>query len=118
MNIDKIQLQKNNLKENSTPTSGRIKVLMAVLLGLGSVTFGLQIWLSGRIATAGEEINQLEEHKEQLLLQNARLTEKMNEQITLVAVEEKAREMGFVKVHPEQIEYVDSLESFASLSSQ
>ncbi|MCA9397376.1 hypothetical protein KC573_00980 [candidate division WWE3 bacterium] len=116
--MQQIELRKHTVPGQVEQTSGKIKILLAILLGLGGVTFGLQIWLSGQIATAGEDIHRLEAQKDVLELENARLTEKMNEEITLAIVEEKAKEMGFVKVHPDQIEFVDSLESFASLSTQ
>ena len=79
--------------------------------------FGVQIWLSGEIATAGERIKSYEQRKEELLLENARLQEEFNALSSLESISKRADEMGFVKAQPDQIEYVHIVDSLASLSS-
>jgi hypothetical protein len=96
--------------------AGRSKIVVILLLAGGGIIFGLQIWLSGEIATSGELINSYEEKKQELLLENARLREAYDRQSSLEMVQKQAESMGFVKVNPDSIEYVSSLDSFANLT--
>ena len=98
--------------------STRSKIITTLIVCGGFVLFGLQIWLSGQIATAGQQIRDYENEKEKLLAENAALNEQFNTISSLEYIEEKAKEMGFVRVQPGAIEFISSLDSFASLIRQ
>lgn len=92
--------------------SNRVTLLTMLLAG---VLFGVQVWLSGEVATTGQQINQHEARKQELLTEHTRLQESYNALSSLDSVEAKAHEMGLVRVSPESIHYVSTLDSFASL---
>lgn len=108
-------------KDNQEPQQtkyGKTKLLIGLLVGLGGIAFGLQIWNSGEVATTGAQIKEYEEEKQILILENARLKEVVNNQSSLEKIQEKAKELGFVKVAPQQLEHILPLESFAIHSTQ
>ncbi len=102
----------------SAPRYTRRSVFIAVTLICASGLFGLQIWLSGEIATAGQQINEYEQRKAELTNEHARLQEQYNALSALDSIQKKAVEMGFVRVSPESLHYVNTLDSFASLFQQ
>lgn len=110
------RLQLRRKEERQLLQAGKSRILVLALLGCGSIVFGLQIWLSGEIATSGELINSYEDKRHELLLENARLKEAYNQQSSLETIQKQAEDMGFVKVNPDAIEYVNALDSFATLA--
>ncbi|MCA9390247.1 hypothetical protein KC571_02480 [candidate division WWE3 bacterium] len=117
MNLEKIELKKHQ-KLQTQKAHGRVNAVVVVVLAFAGVAFGMQIWLSGEIATAGELIGEYESQKAQLELDNARLVEALNNQSSLESIESTAYEMGLVKVHPEQVEFVAPINSFASRTTE
>jgi len=110
---------KLKLKEAKTivrySRSNKVTLLTMLLAG---VLCGVQVWLSGEVATTGQEINKYEMRKQELLTEYTRLQESYNALSSLDSVEAKAHEMGLVRVSPESIHYVSTLDSFASLIRQ
>jgi len=92
--------------------SNKVTLLTLMIAG---VLFGVQVWLSGEVATTGQQINQYEVRKQELLTEYTRLQELYNSLSALDSIETKAHEMGLVRVNPDSIHYVSTLDSFASL---
>lgn len=90
------------------------RVTLVTLIMAGGL-FCLQVWLSAEVATTGQQINQYETRRQELLTEYTRLQESYNSLSSLDAVESKANEMGLVRVSPESIHYISTLDSFASL---
>lgn len=85
------QLEAENL------SGGRAKTVVLVLVGFVVTLAFTQIYLSGRVAVMGDRIKVLEQRKQSLILESARLQDKINSISTLSYIEKEAREkLGMV----------------------
>lgn len=82
----------NNHQETPNLNSNKPKALIMVLLSLVVVLALVQIYLSGKVAVMGDKLRVLEQKKEELILENARLQDKINIISSLTYIEKKAQE--------------------------
>ncbi len=74
----------------------RFHKLVKFSLAAFLVIFLLEIWTVNRLATFGDKIQQIEDTRASLELENQYLKSQIAEQSSLPVVEKKAAELGFV----------------------
>ena len=79
----------------------KVTLSLLVLLPLGVI---LQIWVSNRLTTFGQEINQIERLRSQLVLENQLLENEIAERSSLKLMKVYATNLGFVSAR--NIEYL------------
>jgi hypothetical protein len=82
---------------------GRYLIAAALLLSLMSL---VSLGQTGRLATQGYELTQLEDKREALLRQRSRLELRLSEAQSLADIERRAGELGLRPMTPDQARYV------------
>ena len=82
---------------------GRYLIAAALLLSLMSL---ISLGQTGRLATKGYEIAQLQTHKNELLRERSALRLRLSEAQALPAIERRAREQHLRPMTPEQARYI------------
>ncbi len=85
----KIQPSKNNRKAKLLLT---IIIIFVVILGVA------QVFLSNRLATLGEDLEQENLKTESLIAANQLLEQELREKESLIAIADEAKKLGFEKI--------------------
>jgi hypothetical protein len=82
---------------------GRYLIAAALLLSLMSL---VSLGQTGRLATQGFHISQLEDKREVLLRERSRLEHRLSKAQSLTQIEQRAAEQGLRPMAPEQARYI------------
>jgi hypothetical protein len=82
---------------------GRYLIAAAVILSLMSL---ISLGQTGRLATQGYEVAQLQTERTELLRQRSALQLRLSESASLLKVEQRAKGLGLRPMAPEQARYV------------
>lgn len=88
--LRKIELDQENI--SSKYSRRKLVLLMSSILLLGAI---LEIWTVNRLSSFGDQINKLEEAKQELTLENQILSNEIAKKQSLSQVEGYAKSLGF-----------------------
>jgi hypothetical protein len=101
--LQQAKARRSQLQRYLQLDGGRYLIAAAMLLSLMSL---ISLGQTGRLATKGYEISQLQARKTELLRERGALNLKLSEAQSLVEIERRARELHLRPMAPEQARYI------------
>jgi hypothetical protein len=101
--LQQAKVRRSQLARYLSLDGGRYLIAAAVILSLMSL---ISLGQTGRLATQGYEVAQLQAERTQLLRQRSAFQLRLSEAASLLRIDQSARTLGLRPMTPDQVRYV------------